>query len=476
MSTGTIRQGTLIKKRRDGQVDTLISAGKSLPLFNSGIPDVFSLLGNIMELVNSGLESEFLNIKPSVTCAKDLIAGGDIIASGEGTGDPGISYDSFKTWRIAADAGFTWGSNDVVAAGTIDMIKFVAGPNITLQTDAALKAIKISATGGSNMTYPGEGIPVSTGSAWGASIANNSANWNTAFGWGNHANAGYAPLLNPVFTGQVAIGVSTLDHASVKLQINGGQLVVDGWIAGSTAKDCLELYGDKDAATGLKIQSNGNVLIGRLASLGNSNRLQVSGGTILADSPGGAIRLTSSLGILQTNDLGLWWGGADFKIADWDTGTKGISINTTTGTVTRGTIGVVHSGIAGILSETLVSSVSGRKAIYLYNDGSNNIKLDAYDYGTSSALNIQLGGNGGNIYIPSGHILHGTASNAALAGVTGQVIYHSSNPGISLQNTSGYYLQYMSGANLRWYNGAERMELTNAGTLRVTGDVIAAYE
>ena len=42
-----------------------------------------------------------------------------------------------------------------------------------------------------NMIYPSAGIAVSTGSAWGTSIVNNSTNWNTAYGWGNHASAGY---------------------------------------------------------------------------------------------------------------------------------------------------------------------------------------------------------------------------------------------------------------------------------------------
>jgi hypothetical protein len=41
------------------------------------------------------------------------------------------------------------------------------------------------------MVYPPIGIPLSNGTSWGASITNNSANWNTAFGWGNHALAGY---------------------------------------------------------------------------------------------------------------------------------------------------------------------------------------------------------------------------------------------------------------------------------------------
>jgi hypothetical protein len=35
--------------------------------------------------------------------------------------------------------------------------------------------------GGGSMVYPGAGIPVSTGSAWGTSITDNSANWNTAY-------------------------------------------------------------------------------------------------------------------------------------------------------------------------------------------------------------------------------------------------------------------------------------------------------
>jgi hypothetical protein len=41
------------------------------------------------------------------------------------------------------------------------------------------------------MVYPSAGIVLSTGSAWGTSITDNSANWNTAYGWGNHASGGY---------------------------------------------------------------------------------------------------------------------------------------------------------------------------------------------------------------------------------------------------------------------------------------------
>jgi hypothetical protein len=46
-------------------------------------------------------------------------------------------------------------------------------------------------TNSSPMIYPELGIPISTGSAWGTSLTNNSSDWNTAYGWGNHATAGY---------------------------------------------------------------------------------------------------------------------------------------------------------------------------------------------------------------------------------------------------------------------------------------------
>lgn len=55
--------------------------------------------------------------------------------------------------------------------------------------------------------YPSLGIPLSNGTSWGASITNNSANWNTAYGWGNHA--GLYSLLNHVHTIANVTGLQT---------------------------------------------------------------------------------------------------------------------------------------------------------------------------------------------------------------------------------------------------------------------------
>ena len=92
-------------------------------------------------------------------------------------------------------------------SGSVVKKAVAGGDNYTLPTAAAdtLGGIKVGArlsiadgvlsadeqTGEGSMVYPGAGIPLSTGEAWGTSITNNSANWNTAYGWGNHATAGY---------------------------------------------------------------------------------------------------------------------------------------------------------------------------------------------------------------------------------------------------------------------------------------------
>lgn len=70
-----------------------------------------------------------------------------------------------------------------------------------------------------SMIYPAAGIALSTGSAWGTSITNNSANWNTAFGWGNHASAGY---LTGITSAQVttALGFTPVTNART-ITING---------------------------------------------------------------------------------------------------------------------------------------------------------------------------------------------------------------------------------------------------------------
>ena len=70
-----------------------------------------------------------------------------------------------------------------------------------------------------SMIYPSAGIAVSTGSAWGTSITDNSSNWNTAYGWGNHASAGYLTSISSSLV-TTALGYTPVTNART-ITING---------------------------------------------------------------------------------------------------------------------------------------------------------------------------------------------------------------------------------------------------------------
>jgi hypothetical protein len=79
-------------------------------------------------------------------------------------------------------------------------------------------------------------------------VTDNSGNWNTAYGWGNHASGGYAPTADPVFTGYVTIATG---------------------VKGNSTNVYLYLYPDYESSAYLLIDDapkfcfmNGNVGIG----------------------------------------------------------------------------------------------------------------------------------------------------------------------------------------------------------------------
>ena len=88
-----------------------------------------------------------------------------------------------------------------------------------------------------SMVYPGAGIAVSTGSAWGTSITDNSTNWNTAYGWGNHASAGY---LTGITSSQVTTALGYTPYNSSN---------PSGYISSYTETDTLASVTARGAST-----------------------------------------------------------------------------------------------------------------------------------------------------------------------------------------------------------------------------------
>lgn len=89
------------------------------------------------------------------------------------------------------------------------------------------------------------------------------------------------------------------------------------------------------------------------ASTVYSSGTTASAGTVIFIKSNGHARFEKTLGALSVSDLGVYVSGDDFLLADWDTGTKGIKINTVNGNLT------VPSGNTQINTGTVGTAILG---------------------------------------------------------------------------------------------------------------------
>jgi hypothetical protein len=114
-----------------------------------------------------------------------ILKGGDQTGTGGGHGGNVYLYGGSS---VSSSRG-----NIYLGSGSSGYLPAKGSETNVVYYDTATGKLSYGAAGGSGMIYPGAGIVVSTGSAWGTSIVNNSANWDTAYSWGDHASAGYQP-------------------------------------------------------------------------------------------------------------------------------------------------------------------------------------------------------------------------------------------------------------------------------------------
>ncbi len=167
----------------------------------------------------------------------------------------------------------------------------------------------------SSMVYPDAGIPLSTGTAWGTSITNNSANWNTAYGWGNHASGGYA--------------------------LTSGNL---SQFASTTSAQLLGVLSD-ESGTGNILTTNGSAASLTSFPTFNQNTTGTAAGlsSLLASTSGGS-------GVNNAGTLTWGAGGTLGTNAYTSTAYAPLASPTFTGTITLGSLTGVLRGDAGVVS------------------------------------------------------------------------------------------------------------------------------
>jgi len=254
--TVNITTRSLIKKRRDGQTGDIneLTQGTNS---ESGVTSAGDLLATYFEVVNPGEADEYLRVKLPIGCDYEVQAFTD-------------------SGQMPASV---WEGMPIASATVLGGIKVGSGLSIT---DGVLA---VAAGGG--MVYPGSGIALSTGSSWGASIANNSGNWNTAY---SHTSLTNNPHV--VTASQVGLGNVTNESKATMFTnaVMTGSLQVQGnsELFGSTYK----IYGQNDAS---------NYYLGHYAVSGADGLMIHWYGGVKVESGSRGIRLEGDVTTFYTN-------------------------------------------------------------------------------------------------------------------------------------------------------------------------------
>jgi hypothetical protein len=175
------------------------------------------------------------------------------VAAFPGTGTTGkiyVALDTNKIYRwsgatyieVSPTVGTIWGGITGTLANQTDLQSALDAKVPTARTltiNGVTYDLSVNRSWSiTSMIYPSAGIAVSTGTAWGTSITDNSANWNTAYSWGNHAAAGYL-LASTASSTYLTISTAastylTISNAASSYQPLDGDLTAIAGLAGTS--------------------------------------------------------------------------------------------------------------------------------------------------------------------------------------------------------------------------------------------------
>lgn len=169
---------------------------------------------------------------------------------------------------------------------------------------------ELGSTAGGSMVYPIAGIAVSTGSAWGTSITDNSIAWNNAAGWGNHAAAGYmtAASTNTVTNKDLTSGTNSFPTFNQNTTGSAASLTNTRTIWGQNFNGTANItgtlaLGSADLTMTGSIASTGSRVTKLWATDVESTNMYTVGGTSLSSTFQGLnSNLTTIAGLTATTD------------------------------------------------------------------------------------------------------------------------------------------------------------------------------
>lgn len=159
--------------------------------------------------------------------------------------------------------------------------------------------------------------------------------WDTAYGWGDHSAAGYAPLASPSLTGVPTAPTAVADT-------NTTQVATTAYVQGELANEANwnTAYGWGDHSTQNYVVSTGDTITGELIVDGN---IGVGTNNPTVDSSLAGLSINASSQLVHINDVN----GAMIKLSDPDTGANrglGITIQGTDAAISNCESGSLRFG------------------------------------------------------------------------------------------------------------------------------------
>jgi hypothetical protein len=492
---------------------SLSVVGQNLNVVNTGVLTASAGAGISLSIVDGNL-----NVINTITNNNQLTNGAGYITSSALTGYATETYVGTQISNLVDAAPGTLDTLNELAAALGDDPNFATTVSTSIGTKVPqTRTITINGTSYdltanrswtiNSMVYPSAGIALSTGTAWGTSITDNSANWNTAFGWGNHASAGYLASATAATT-YVSLTGSYANPSWITSLAYSKITGVPAFLTSYTETDTLASVTGRGASTSTALTLSGGATITGLTIAKSSG---VSTITFPAGTNDPAFishtESTANVGIMRfsvgdDNDT------IDYFIFGNISNPDAFRINAN-GTVSIGT----WQGTA--IADTYISSAATWNAKQNALNGTGFVKISgttiSYDNNTyltgitSTLVTNALGFTPYNSSNPSGYISSYTETDT-LASVTGRgaststpiTVTASEGREVAVYMPSSYSIDdLVSGHEYGWYNdhwrlgmtrssnsagsdfviqwnAARRLSLTNGGNLTVTGTISAS--